>query len=95
MLAPEALERLEEVARVVLRALEHQVLEQVGEPALPAFLVLGADVIPQIHRDQGQPVLAADDDFKSIGQLGFGEVELGQDRWGFHGDGGDSRWFRE
>ena len=46
---PEPLEMFEEITRVVLRALEHQVLEQVGEAALVSFFVLGTDVIPEIY----------------------------------------------
>ena len=78
MLAPEPLERLEEVARVVLRALEHQVLEQVGEPALAPLLVLRADVIPEVHGDERQVPLAADDHVEAVGERGLGEAEVGR-----------------
>ncbi len=45
-----SLERLEELAVQVLRALEHQVLEQVREAGLAELLVLAADVIPDVDR---------------------------------------------
>ena len=34
---------------MVLRALEHDVLEQVGKPSLTALFVLGADVVPDVY----------------------------------------------
>ena len=61
-----AFERLEELAGIVLGAVEHQVFEKMGETRLAGFLVLRADVVPDVdggHRrlrvlvdDQGQAV---------------------------------------
>ena len=45
------LQRRKVAAVVVLRALEHQVLEQVREPGVAQALVLGPDVIPEVDRD--------------------------------------------
>ena len=42
------------VARHVLRALEHHVLEQMREAGAPGFLVGRADVIPEVHGDERQ-----------------------------------------
>ena len=70
-LGPEPLERLEKVARIVLRALEHQVLEQVGEPALVPLLVFGTDVIPKIHSHDRQLRLTAEDDVEAVGERVF------------------------
>jgi hypothetical protein len=63
----EVVHRLAETARVVLRAVEEEVLEQVSEAGSAALLVARSDVIPEIHRDhrhgmirvhdQRQPVL--------------------------------------
>ena len=48
-LAPARLEHLEvRVARRVLRALEHHVLEQVREAGAAGRLVRGADVVPEV-----------------------------------------------
>jgi len=38
-------------------ALEHQVLEEVGEPGAPGFLAARADVIPDVHRGQRHGVV--------------------------------------
>ncbi len=43
---------LEEVAGVMLRTLEHQVLEEVGEPPLVPLFVLGTHVVPEIYGDE-------------------------------------------
>ena len=44
-------------ARHVLRALEHHVLEQVREAGAARHLVGRADVVPDIHRDERQPMI--------------------------------------
>ena len=51
-------QRAHELVVVILRAVEHQVLEQVREAAAARALVLAADVVPDIHRyDRGLVVL--------------------------------------
>ena len=72
---PEPLERLEEVARIVLRPLEHEMLEEMGEPALASLLVLGADVVPEVHRDDGQRPLPTRDHVEAVGQRCLGETK--------------------
>jgi hypothetical protein len=42
-------ERLEVLVVVIFRALEHQVFKQVCKAGTPRGLVLGADVIPEVH----------------------------------------------
>ena len=64
-----ALEQLDVlVARHVLRALEHHVLEQVREAGAPGGLVGRADVIPQVDGRQGQPVVLGEDHGQAVGQ---------------------------
>src|SRR3954452_11307465 len=52
--------------RDVARTLEHDVLEQVGEARLARDLVLGPDVVPEVHRDDGSQVVLGDDDAQSV-----------------------------
>jgi hypothetical protein len=61
----------------VLRALEHHVLEQVGEAGSSRIFVRGADVVPQIHRDERQPVVFRKDYLEAVRQ----RVLLELDRW--------------
>ena len=53
---------------VVLRALEHQVLEQVREAGAARPLVLGADVIPDVDRDDRAVVILVDDHVEPVGE---------------------------
>jgi hypothetical protein len=71
-----ALQRLEIPAVVVLRALEHQVLEQVREAGLPGPLVLRADVIPQVHRHDRTGVVLVQQDLEPVRQRVFREGDL-------------------
>ena len=54
--------------RDVAAALEHQVLEEVGEAGASGGLVAGADADPQVHRDVGHRVVLADDDAQAVGE---------------------------
>ena len=55
-----AFEQLEvRVARHVLRALEHHVLEEMREAGAAGCFVRGADVVPEIDGHQRQPVILA------------------------------------
>ena len=56
------------VAGHVLRALEHHVLEEVREAGAARLLVGRADVIPEVHRDQRQPVILGQDDLEPVRQ---------------------------
>ena len=62
------LERLEEFALVVLRALEHQVLEQVREAGAAGRLVLAADVVPDVDRDDRRLAVGVHDHAQAVGQ---------------------------
>ena len=53
---------------VVLRALEHHVFEEVGEPGPARPLVLGTDVIPDVDADDGRGVVFVQDDLQTVGE---------------------------
>ena len=57
----------------VLGALEHHVLEQVGEARLARLFVLGADVVPDVDRDDGGEVVLGDDQAQAVGEALVGE----------------------
>jgi len=65
------LERLEELAAVVLAALEHQVLEQVGEAGAPGRLVLGTDVVPDVDRHDRRLAVGVHHHAQAVGQGEF------------------------
>ena len=50
------------------RALEHDVLEEVGEAGLPRLLMLGADAVPQVDGRDGHEVVLGDDQAEAVGQ---------------------------
>ena len=62
--------------RDVARALEHDVLEQVGEPGLAGDLVLGADVVPQVDGDDRSEMVFRDDDAQAIIEVLVAESDL-------------------
>ena len=70
---PGALQRLEVPAVVVLRALEHQVLEQVREAGVARALVLRTDVIPDVDRDDRAGVIFVEQDVESVVERVLGE----------------------
>jgi hypothetical protein len=59
------------------RALEHDVLEEVGEARMPRLLVLGADVVPEVHRHHRREVVLRDDQAEAVGQAFIGELDRG------------------
>jgi hypothetical protein len=59
---------------VVLRAVEHQVLEQVGEAGAARRLVLAADVVPEVDRDDRGLAVGVHDHAQAVGQ---GELLVG------------------
>ena len=61
----------------VRAALEHHVLEQVREAGLARDLVLGADVVPEVHGDDGREVVLGDDQAQAVGQALVGELDDG------------------
>jgi hypothetical protein len=74
----------------VLAALEHHVLEQVGEAGPARLLVLAADVVPHADADDRDGVVLVDEDIQAVGELHPGERQLGVGRrlrslrWGRH-----------
>ena len=58
----EVVHGLAEPARMVLAAVEEEVLEQVREAGLAALLVARADVVPEVHRDDRRRVILVDDE---------------------------------
>ncbi len=86
------LEGLEELALVVLAALEHQVFEQVGEAGAAGLLVLAADVVPDVDRDDRRLAIGVHDHPQAVGQgeLLVGDDDVGAGRFGL-GQGGDRR----
>ena len=72
-----ALEQLEmRVARHVLRALEHHVLEQVREARAARRLVRRPDVIPEVDAHERQPTIFGQDHLEAVRQRVFLDVEL-------------------
>ena len=57
------------VAVEVLRALEHEVLEEVREPAAPLALVDRAHVVPDVHGSDRRAVVLGEDDRQPVGEL--------------------------
>ena len=57
----------------VPRALEHHVLEEVGEAGLALDLVLRADVVPEVDRDDGREPVLGDDQAEAVGEAFVGE----------------------
>jgi hypothetical protein len=75
------------VGRHVLRALEHHVLEQVREAGAAGVFVGRSDVIPEVHRDEREPVVLGEDDSQPVGKgihLVF-EIRNVARRWLSHG----------
>ena len=57
----------------VARALEHQVLEEVGEPGPPGRLVPRPDAHPEVHGDGRDGVVLGDDHPQAVGQRALGD----------------------
>ena len=62
-------QRSEIVARRVLRAVEHDVLEQMREAGAALRLVLGADIVPDADRDDRRLAVVVDDDAQAVGSV--------------------------
>jgi len=60
----------------VAGALEHDVLEQMGEAGLAPHLVLRADVVPEVDRDHRSEVVLGDDDPQAVGETLVAEGDL-------------------
>ena len=57
------------VAADVARALEHQVLEEVGEPGLARCLMPRSDVVPEVDGDDRREMVLADHDAQAVVEL--------------------------
>jgi hypothetical protein len=73
--------------RDVLRRLEEQMLEQVGEPPPAGPLVLGSDVVHEMDGYYGSGPILVQDDPQTVVQLPFLEVEADFARIGRTGRG--------
>ena len=64
----------------MLRPFEHEVLEQVREAGAAGHLVLRADVIPDVDRDNRAAVILVNQDVEAVRQsvLCIGDVQGGQ-----------------
>ena len=78
--------------RDVPRALEHDVLEEVGEAGLARDLVLGPDVVPEVDRDDRRQVVLGHDHAQAVVETLVAEGDLGNG--GGHGDLSDSGFGR-
>ncbi len=61
----------------VLGALEHHVLEEVGESGSSLSLVARADVVVDGDREDRRGVVLGDDDAQPVGERGVGELGWG------------------
>ena len=84
----ELLERHEVIAVVMLRALEHHVLEEVGKAGSARLLVLRADPVPEVDRDDGRLVVLVEHDRQPVGKGVFLDLEHGDLRLPWF----DGRW---
>ncbi len=75
---PDRLQRLEMLLLVVLRAIEHQMLEQMRIAGLPHRLVLRSHMIPHAHRNQRRLAIGVHHHAQPVGQreLLIGDVHL-------------------
>ena len=64
--ATHLLERMEVAAVEMRRPFEHQVLEQVGEPGAAGLLVLRADVVPEVDRNDGAAAILVHDHVEPV-----------------------------
>ncbi len=72
------LQRTEEIAGRIFRAVEHQMFEQVCKAGLALHLVLAADVVPYRYGDDRRLAVGVDDDAQPVGQgeLLVGNIDL-------------------
>jgi len=66
----------------VLGSLEHHVFEQVGEAGAARPLVLRADVVPEVDRDERQPAVDVENDTQAVGERGLVQRQSGVARHG-------------
>jgi hypothetical protein len=66
------------------RALEHHVLEEVGEAGPARFFVAGSDVVPEVHRDRWRTVIGTGDHPQAVGQGALHDRIVERGRRGAH-----------
>ena len=71
-----ALKRMKVAAVVVLRSLEHQVLEEVREAGVARPLVLRSDVIPEVHGDDRAGVVLVQQHVEAVGERVLREPDV-------------------
>ncbi len=67
----------EVLAGNVLRALEHQMLEEMREAGPPLLFVLGSNVVPLVHVDDRQLAIDVQDHLQTVGKRVLLERDLG------------------
>jgi hypothetical protein len=82
--------RIERGVRRVLRAHEHDVLEEVREARATLLLVAGPDMVPDVGGDRGDGVVLVHDQRQAVRQRvdGVGHAEARRLSACLHGDGG-------
>ena len=80
------LQIVEIVAVQILGAVEHQMLEQMGEAGLALGLVLGADIVPDAHGHHRRLMILVNDDGEAIveNELGVGDRDFANQRSNRH-----------
>jgi len=79
---PDLLQRREEIARRILAAVEHQMLEQMRKARTAPRLVLRPDVIPDRYRDDRRLAVGVHDHAQPVLQreLLIGNIDRGDER---------------
>jgi len=75
---PDLLHQGKIVLVVVLRAVEHQVLEKMGESGFSGFLVFRADMVPNVEGHDRGFVILVDDDGQAVVQDRLVEGNVGR-----------------
>jgi hypothetical protein len=60
----------------VFGALEHEVLEQVGEPCVARPFILGSDVIPEVDGHDRTAVVLVQQHVETVGERVLGERDV-------------------
>ena len=75
------LQRREVALVVMLGPFEHQVLEEMREAGAARPLVLGADVIPDVHGHDRHVMILVDDHVETVGERALGEGKIDVAGW--------------
>ncbi len=69
--SPDTFQGLEVIVVEVLTPVEHQVFEQMRKTTLPGFFIFRADVVPDVHSDDGRLVIFVDKKRQAVRQYKF------------------------